>query len=823
MATTRSSTKPRPKGPGKKRAKPSAATPAEAAAPPPARRAPKPDPTRRRASRTDPVSLERPSFLTRVTDDSWGMVLSVVAVLLALGTWVDLTGPAGRGARVALTALVGWTAVAVPLLVAACGWVLARGRGRAVAGRMFLGGALVLVGVAGLAHLASGREAGAPVEELRSAGGLGGAGVGAPLRVALSAWGGSLVLLALVAGGALILTGTPVTRAIHGLAVALRAVAGVRPGQLRRSPFGRAARAVVGRLRRSRPAVGLYDQDADPDGEPTQPAPARRRRAKGDGEAEDERPRVEVVQADHVATTAGSQLAIDLGPAAEPGAWKLPAMSLLELSKNEAVDTKEIERRGRVLEDALAQHGVSTRLVNMTVGPTVTRYELELGPGVKVARVTSLHKDIAYAMAAPDVRIQAPIPGKSAIGVEVPNASRQMVRVGDVLASAEAHGEKSPLTVALGRDIAGRPTLANLATFPHVLIAGQTGAGKSSGINVLLASILARATPEQVRLILIDPKRVELGQYNGVPHLLTQVVTNPKKAANALSWAVTEMERRYDLLSEVGCRDISAYNEAWDRGDLRQEPVYEGHEPVQLARLPFIVVVIDELADLMMVAARDVEESICRLAQMARAVGIHLVIATQRPSVDVITGLIKANIPSRIAFSVSTATDSRVILDQVGAEKLVGKGDMLLLGAASSIAARIQGAWIDAKETAALVGHWKKQSTLLAVDVTVPEAEILGPEAEAGAGGSLFGAGGSGAEPDDEDVLEAAMELVVRSQLGSTSMLQRKLRVGFARAGRLMDLLEQKGVVGPNEGSKARAVLMTVDELEALIKKRQAG
>jgi len=271
----------------------------------------------------------------------------------------------------------------------------------------------------------------------------------------------------------------------------------------------------------------------------------------------------------------------------------------------------------------------------------------------------------------------------------------------------------------------------------------------------------------------------------------------------------------------VGCRDITAYNEAWDRGDLRQEPAYEGHEPVQVPRLPFIVVVIDELADLMMVAARDVEESICRLAQMARAVGIHLVIATQRPSVDVITGLIKANIPSRIAFSVSTATDSRVILDQIGAEKLVGKGDMLLLGAASSIPARIQGAWIEARETAALVGHWKKQATLLAVDASVPVAEILGPEVEAG--GSLFGAGGSGAEPDDEQVLEAAMELVVRSQLGSTSMLQRKLRVGFARAGRLMDLMEQKGVVGPNEGSKARAVLMTVDELEDLIKQRQAG
>ena len=765
---------------------------------PAAARAPKAPATApsRRASAADP----RPPLLDRVSDDSWGLVLLVAAALVALGTWIDLTGPAGRGARAGLTALVGWTAVAVPLVVAACGWALARGRGRARAGRLAVGGALVVVGAAGLSHLASGREAGAPVAELRSAGGLAGAALGAPLRAALSAWGSSLVLLVLLAGGVLVLTGTPVASALHGLG-----------GVLRRGV------AAVRRPRASKAPVTVYDQERDGD----EPAPKVRRPSASTEPEPGDRPPVAIVVADQ-APTAGSQLAIDLGPAAEPGAWKLPPLSLLELSRNEAVDTGEIERRGRVLEDALAQHGVATRLVNMTVGPTVTRYELELGPGVKVARVTSLHKDIAYAMAAPDVRIQAPIPGKSAIGVEVPNSCRQMVRVGDVLRSAEAHRDAAVLTVALGRDIAGRPTLANLATFPHVLIAGQTGAGKSSGINVLLASILARATPEQVRLILIDPKRVELGQYNGVPHLLTQVVTNPKKAANALSWAVTEMERRYDLLSEVGCRDISAYNEAWDRGDLRQEPAYPGHEPVQLLRLPFIVVVIDELADLMMVAARDVEESICRLAQMARAVGIHLVIATQRPSVDVITGLIKANIPSRIAFSVSTATDSRVILDQIGAEKLVGKGDMLLLGAASSTAARIQGAWIEAKETAALVGHWKKQATLLAVDATAAEAEILGADADHG-GASLFGAAGSGADPDDEQALEDAMALVVRSGLGSTSMLQRKLRVGFARAGRLMDLLEQKGVVGPNEGSKARAVLMTVDELEDLLRKRQEG
>jgi S-DNA-T family DNA segregation ATPase FtsK/SpoIIIE len=368
--------------------------------------------------------------------------------------------------------------------------------------------------------------------------------------------------------------------------------------------------------------------------------------------------------------------------------------------------------------------------------------------------------------------------------------------------------------VAVGRDINGKAVMLNLATMPHILIAGATGAGKSSCLNSLITSILVRSTPDQVRMILVDPKRVEMGQYDRLPHLLTQVVTNPKKAANALAWAVREMERRYDLLAEVGYRDITGYNAAFDRGDLPRQVSPTGEVERELPRLPFILVVIDELADLMMVAARDVEDSICRIAQMARAVGIHLVIATQRPSVNVITGVIKANVPARLAFAVSSATDSRVILDQQGAERLIGKGDMLLLGPASSAPARIQGAWVSEEEVRKVAEVWKRQAPDLEFDQSVQGSD------DAGGAGSSSAGGGGGSGDDDDDLLVQATELVVRSQLGSTSMLQRKLKVGFARAGRIMDLLEERGVVGPSEGSKAREVLMSVEELEA---KLEAG
>ena len=752
------------------------------------------------------------THLGRQSDDVWGVVLVVAGLLAALGIYADLTGPVGRVLRSGAGYALGWGRYGVPLALIAIGLTLLRGRPREEPAHISIGSAFIVVATTGLLHLLRGAPPwGAPSARLIHAGGYLGAAVAEPLRAVLADWGAGLVFTALLVLGLLIATRTPVRRGFGTLLSGIRLlVRGVRAGLRWVVTIG--DRADVGDAVERHPSVirgpaergpVLYDYASD--------------RALGDEEAAApvdpgppavpqavDRPPAPVKLPDGPVAT--EQLAIELArPGGGPGVWRLPPVALLKRGRAAEIDRRPIEAAGRVLEDALASHGVETRLVGMTVGPTVARYELELGAGVKVAKVTALSKDIAYAMAADDVRILAPIPGRSAIGVEVPNRQRQLVQLGDVLSTEEARRALHPLEVALGRDINGRGVMANLAEMPHILIAGATGAGKSSCINSLITSILTRATPEDVRLILVDPKRVELGQYDGVPHLLTSVVVNPKKAANALSWAVTEMERRYDLLSEVGVRDITGYNAAYDRGDLRQDPPLLADDPVrEYQRLPFILVVVDELNDLMMVAARDVEESICRIAQMARAVGIHLVIATQRPSVDVITGVIKANIPSRLAFKVSSLADSRVILDQAGAEKLVGKGDMLLLTASSSVARRIQGCWVSEEEVRKVVAHWRRQA---------------GPqyiEGVAGDDNATSGGSASAGDDDDDEHLIEAMELVVRSQLGSTSMLQRKLRVGFARAGRIMDLLERKGVVGPSEGSKSRAVLMTVEELESL-------
>ena len=472
--------------------------------------------------------------------------------------------------------------------------------------------------------------------------------------------------------------------------------------------------------------------------------------------------------------------------------YVLPPVKLLKLGSSVSTSKKLLQETAKDLTNLLKEHGVEAELTNVVPGPTVTRYEIELAPGVKVSKVTSLSHDIAYALATPDVRLLAPIPGRSAIGIEIPNRQRKLVSLGDVLSSQEAKKAEHPLNIGLGLDISGKPRLLNLAELPHVLIAGQTGAGKSSCINSIVTSLLVRTNPDEVKMVMVDPKRVELGQYNDVPHLLTKVITNPKKAVDALGWAVAEMDRRYDLLADSQVRDINGYHEKFDAGLLDED---------KFDRFPYIVVFIDELNDLMMVAGREVESAIVRLAQMARAIGIHLVVATQRPSVDVITGVMKANIPSRLAFSVASTTDSRVILDQSGAEKLIGLGDMLVVTASNPRLERIQGAWVNENEVQDVVS-WVKEQKEAEYNPAVTEEQKQATSSS----NEDFG--------EDEELIRTAKELVIRSQMGSTSMLQRKLRVGFARAGRLMDILEAQGIVGPSEGSKAREVLITVEEFE---------
>jgi S-DNA-T family DNA segregation ATPase FtsK/SpoIIIE len=734
-----------------------------------------------------------------------GLLCISVGVVAGMGVYAEAAGPIGRGLDTSIGMVVGWGRLLVPVALLGLGIALVRGSAEsegelepASQSYLWVGGLIIAIGACGILHLVYGRPGlDAPTAELVDAGGLLGIAAAGPLAAGIAPWGAGLILGALVLAGLVVLTRVPVRAAAETTAAATRPAGLALVDAAKRlgvNLFSLGATPV--------PAHGItvFDQDADDliDLDAARaPEAAHLRRPPRPA-----KPKVQLPVPDEPVET--EQLEIELGPAVKGSPWKLPPPNLLHRTGSHEVDQAAVEAAGHVLEQALAQHGVDTKLVGMVVGPSVTRYELELGPGVKVARVTSLHKDIAYAMASPDVRILAPIPGRQAIGVEVPNTDRQIVALGDILASAEAKRATHPLEVAVGRDINGKAVMMNLATMPHLLIAGATGAGKSSCLNSIITSILMRSTPDQVRMILVDPKRVEMGQYDRLPHLLTQVVTNPKKAANALAWAVREMERRYDLLAEVGFRDITGYNAAHDRGDLPDDVSPSGEVLRTFPRLPFILVVIDELSDLMMVAARDVEDSICRIAQMARAVGIHLVIATQRPSVNVITGVIKANVPARLAFAVSSATDSRVILDQQGAERLIGKGDMLLLGPTSSAPSRIQGSWVNEDEVRKVAAVWKRQAPEIEYDKDVQGSDE---------GGGMSSGGGGGGD-DDDDLLVQAMELIVRSQLGSTSMLQRKLKVGFARAGRLMDLLEQRGVVGPSEGSKARAVLMSVEELE---------
>ncbi len=781
--------------------------------------------------------------------------------MLGLGLYTGATGVLGQWLAQATGVLFGLARFLGPPLLLAAGFQMLRTSSRRRRrkpdyGQWLAWGSLVAAGFCLLDMLGGRPYWTSPVEDLSRAGGWVGVAIGGTLERYLGYWGEVVVTITLVMIAAVLLTSISLGPAADTMAERFGLImARLRERFSDRDWLKREESDPVGDLRRDRPRglAAMFEDDPidgaghtpsrsgdeheaqiyidlrhdHPGGESPDDGSKPRRGSDDAADADDDivvvgrDPESGPVQADvgRRWQDAGPSPVIEVpsppvveglamaAPQPPDGYWRLPTLDILDRTEAQDVDRASVEKTGRQLEHALAEHGVETRLIGVVVGPTVSRFELELGPGVKVSRVTSLHKDIAYAMATPDVRILAPIPGKQAIGVEVPNVRRQIITVGDLLISEEAANATHPLEVTLGRDITGRTIVANLAGMPHLLVAGQTGSGKSSCINSMLTSILMRSTPDQIRLILVDPKRVELTQYERLPHLLTEVVTDPKKAANALAWAVREMERRYDLLSEVGVRDLDGYNRSVDEGRFDPVPGPDG-EPMEYQRLSYILVVLDELADLMMVAARDVEESICRIAQKARAVGIHLVIATQRPSTNVITGLIKANVPARLAFAVSSLTDSRVILDQPGAERLVGRGDGLLNDGTTSTPVRFQGAWVTEAEVAAIVDHWTNQAPEVTFD-----SRVVG--VEAGGEAAAFIPGGSTGDEGDDDLLLQAMELVVRSQLGSTSMLQRKLRVGFARAGRLMDLLEERGVVGPSVGSKAREVLMTPEDLDA--------
>jgi S-DNA-T family DNA segregation ATPase FtsK/SpoIIIE len=745
--------------------------------------------------------------------DGVGLFVIGLAVVAAAAVWWQLPGGAMDVVRTIVSGSVGKVGWLVPVMLVLIGWRNMRDpEHNGPAGRQVIGWLAFAFGSLGIVHLASGNpqpELG-DASQLQFGGGAVGFVVSSLLLDLLRSAYVVVPLLALVAFfGVLVITATPLYQVPQRLAHARDVLLGRTPATDTDTDTDAGRDAAVTQPVRSR--RGGATDDVDPEmGDPAYDSPVlserelRKRRRKAEPPADDDQPTeptpavADKADLEPPPHTPIPQRVEQLSLSGDI-AYSLPANDVLKPGSVHKARSKASDAVVDRLMQVMEEFGIDAQVTGYTRGPTVTRYEVELGPAVKVEKVTALSKNIAYAVASADVRILSPIPGKSAIGIEIPNSDKEIVSLGDVLRSGTARADHHPMVCGLGKDVEGGFVVANLAKMPHLLVAGATGSGKSSFINSMITSILMRSTPDEVRMILVDPKRVELNAYEGIPHLITPIITNPKKAAEALQWVVREMDLRYDDLANFGFRHIDDFNKAVRAGKVE---VPAGSER-QLAPYPYLLVVVDELADLMMVAPRDVEDCVVRITQLARAAGIHLVLATQRPSVDVVTGLIKANVPSRLAFATSSLADSRVILDQPGAEKLVGQGDGLFLPMGSSKAVRVQGSWVTEAEIHQVVGHCKQQLEPTYVDdVTAVQQAKRELDDDIG---------------DDMELVVQAIELVVSTQFGSTSMLQRKLRVGFAKAGRLMDILESRGVVGPSEGSKARDVLVKPDEVDSVI------